>query len=237
MMKKCLFIRDDDVWTLNQRFHFFFENARQRGIPVVYAVIPGRLESGLARFLCRAKEETPHLLDIVQHGWVHRNHSKDTKYEFGPLRSLKDQRRDIQEGQKKMRLAFGKRLTNAFVPPYHGYDLQTLRVLEEEGFQVFSNGAFNGQLKGRFMDLPAQLSFSRYGQGRTDIYQAKEMIGGLLKGIGHYPLVGVVTHHMDFTTSGKRKELALFLDYISALKEKKGWRVKLFSEIITERTP
>ena len=35
----------------------------------------GRWTKSLSGFLCRAKEKTPQLLDIVQHGWVHANHS------------------------------------------------------------------------------------------------------------------------------------------------------------------
>src|SRR5208283_766088 len=118
---------------LDRQFRFFFEQAIDRGIPVVYAVIPGKMDRGLIRFLCRAKERTPRLLDIVQHGWIHANHSVKAgiKYEFGASRSLKSQRTDIQQGHKKMRLAFGEHLTSAFVPPYHGYDERTLRVLYE----------------------------------------------------------------------------------------------------------
>ena len=69
-MSARLFIRNDDVWTLDREFRFFFDLAIDRGIPVVYAVIPGKMDQGLIRFLCRAKEKTPQLLDIVQHGWI-----------------------------------------------------------------------------------------------------------------------------------------------------------------------
>ena len=53
---------------------------------------------------------------------------------------MRPRREDIRQGLKKMRQAFGKHFTPAFVPPYHGYDERTLQVLHEEGFQVFSAG-------------------------------------------------------------------------------------------------
>jgi len=229
------FIRNDDVWTLDPEFRFFFDSAIDHCLPVVHAVIPGKMDQGLIRFLCRAKEKTPQLLDIVQHGWVHANHSLDagTKYEFGALRSLKSQREDIQQGLKKMRLAFGEHFTPAFVPPYHGYDERTLQVLHEEGFQVFSAGIRRSEKSKRFIEIPAQVSFSRYEQGQKSIYNARDVVGLLARGIHRRPLSGVVTHHADFTTAAFRKELTRFFDCITALEAKKGWRVLLFSDILS----
>ena len=234
-MSAHLFIRNDDVWTMDKEFCFFFERALDRGIPVVYAVIPGKMDRGLIRFLCRAKEKTPRLLDIVQHGWIHANHSVDagTKYEFGPSRNYGSQHMDIQQGLKRMRLAFGEHFTPAFVPPYHGYDERTLRVLHEEGFQVFSAGARRPQIKRRFMEIPAQVPFSRYEPGRTSIHNARDMAGILARSIGLRPLSGVLTHHADFSTAASRKELTRFFDWIVALESKKGWRVLLFSDILS----
>ena len=235
MLSARLFIRNDDVWTLEDEFRFFFERAYERGIPVVHAVIPGKMEPKLVRFLCRVKEKTPQLLDIVQHGWGHANHSVDagTKYEFGASRSVKSQREDIKQGLKKMRMAFGQLFTPAFVPPYHGYDQRTLQVLHEEGFKVFSAGIRPSEAKRRFIEAPAQVSFSRYEQGQTSIHHAKDVIGLLAKGIYRRPLSGVVTHHADFATAASRKELTRFFDCIAALRVREGWRVLLFSDILS----
>lgn len=232
-MSARIFIRNDDVWTLDREFSFFFEQAIDREIPVVHAVIPGKMDKELTRFLCHAKKEKPHLLDIVQHGWMHTNHSKvlGKKYEFGASRSLKNQREDIRQGQEKMRLAFGNYLTPAFVPPYHGYDERTLRILGEENFQMFSAGIRRPKTKQRFIELPAQISFSCYEQGRTSIHSSQDMIGNLVRGIGRRPISGVVTHHADFKTAASRRELTRFLDFIKVLKNKKDWRVLLFSDL------
>ncbi len=235
MMSARLFIRNDDVWTLDREFRFFFDLAIDHGLPVVHAVIPGKMDQGLIRFLCRAKEKMPQLLDIVQHGWIHANHSVDTglKYEFGPSRDYGSQHMDIKQGQKKMRLAFGEHFIPAFVPPYHGYDERTLQGLHEEGFQIFSAGTRRSEIKKRFIEIPAQVSFSRYEQGKTSIHNARDVVGILARGVNRRPLSGVVTHHADFATVASRKELTRFFDCIAALESKEGWRVLLFSDILS----
>jgi predicted deacetylase len=234
-MSAYLFIRNDDVWKLDRPFRYFFDMAMDRGLPVVYAVIPGKMEPRLVRFLRRAREKRPRLLDIVQHGWTHTDHSAaaDTKYEFGRSRSLGLQRFDIQKGLEKMRLAFGEHLLPAFVPPYHGYDARTLQVLHEEGFRIFSAGAPRRTgVKKRFLEIPAQVSFSRYEQGRTNLRNAGELTGCLVRAAGSRPLSGVVMHHADVATAAARRELARFFDLVVSLRDKKGWRVLLFSDLL-----
>lgn len=234
-MGQCFFIRDDDAWTMDKSFRFFFDAAIERKVPVVYAVIPGKMEKGLIRFLRRAKERAPHLLDIVQHGWLHTNHSRTEgkKYEFGASRSLKDQREDIQRGLKQMRLSFGDQFTPAFVPPYHGYDQRTLRILEEERFWSFSIG--RQDKKCRLLQLPAKISFTRYNiDGSKLIQKAEEIVKILGKSFNRQLLPGIVTHHEDFRTAASHKELMRFFDFIDKLRSKEKWRPILFADIWKE---
>jgi len=233
MTSARLFIRNDDVWTLDRAFCFFFESAMERGIPVIHAVIPGKMDKGLIRFLCRAKKERPHLLDIVQHGWVHANHSTDDtlKYEFGPSRDHETQQLDIRQGLKKMHQAFGEYFTSAFVPPYHGYDERTLQVLHEEGFEIFSAGTHRVEKAKRLINVPVQVSFTRYEEGKKGIREAKEMLALLARGVNRRALSGVVTHHADFKTAGNRRELTRFFDFIAAMGNKKEWKSLLFSDL------
>jgi len=235
MVSARLFIRNDDVWRMDRGFRFFFDSAIEYKIPVVHAVIPGKMETGLIRFLCRAKEKTPHLLDIVQHGWVHMNHSVNTesKYEFGPSRDFEAQESDIRRGQKKMRQAFGDYFTNAFVPPYHGYDQRTLRSLHDLEFKIFSIGARRVDVRKRFIEIPAEISFSQYGEDKVRIQKARDVLTSLVKSINRCPLSGVLTHHADFSTTALRRELTVFFECIAALKAKEGWRILLFSEILS----
>ena len=234
-MSARLFIRNDDACRPDSAFRFFVDQAKEYELPVVHAVIPGKMDQGLIRFLCRAKEKAPHMLDIVQHGWAHANYSDDgkAKYEFGPSRAYSIQQEDIRLGKKKMRQAFGACFTPAFVPPYHGYDERTLKVLDEEGFKIFSAGVPRAGLRKRLMELPAQVSFSRYDQGRAGTYPARDVLGVLARGIHRRPISGIVTHHADFKTVSSRRELTRFFRSIAQLKSKEGWRVLLFSDILS----
>ena len=232
-MSRQLFIRDDDACTLDKSFRFFFDMAVDHLVPVVYAVIPGRMDKSFIRFLRRAKEKTPHLLDIVQHGWIHTNHSTtgSKKYEFGASRSEKIQEKDIIEGLNHMRSAFGGCFTQAFVPPYHGYDECTLKIINEKDFRIFSAGAPRAGFKKRFIELPAMISFSCYEKGKFhSIHDPSHMIEVIVQD-RNKPLSGVVTHHEDFSTVASRKKLERFLGYIKTLMNKKAWQVLLFSDV------
>lgn len=234
MENSRLFIRNDDVWTLDAPFRFFFDQAIDRSLPVIYAVIPGKMEKGLIRFLCRAKEKTPHLLDIVQHGWLHVNHSTDdtVKYEFGSSMPSDAQRENVQQGLKKMSLAFGDHFTSVFVPPFHGYDEGTLRILQEEGFQAFSAGNSRLKKESGLIEFPAKISFSRYDKGKASVNTAKDMVDMLMRDIFCAPLSGVLTHHADFKTAASRKELTRFLNLIKTLTSREELRVLLFSDLL-----
>ncbi|MBF0595084.1 MAG: hypothetical protein HQL22_08960, partial [Candidatus Omnitrophica bacterium] len=75
MKPAYLFIRDDDVRTLDGYFKEFFALLLGLRLPAVYAVIPRLMDERLIAGLKRQKELTPSLLDIVQHGWAHTDHS------------------------------------------------------------------------------------------------------------------------------------------------------------------
>ena len=132
-----------------------------------------------------------------------------------------------------MRKAFGEHFTSAFVPPYHGYDERTLQVLHEEGFQIFSAGKRRAEVKRQCIEIPAQISFTRYEQGQKIIHNARDVVGALTKSIHRKSLSGVLTHHADFSTIAFHKELKRFFDCIEALVHREGWRVLLFSEILS----
>lgn len=235
-----IFIRNDDVWTLDKEFKFFFDAAIDHGIPVVHAVIPGKMDKKLIRFLRRAKEKKPALLDIVQHGWMHTNHSginvPGKKYEFGALRSNADQEKDVLQGLGQMRDAFGNSFTSAFVPPFHGYDQRTWDILCEHGFSILSAGRRKVKNKTGLIELPAKIQFTQYNDdGTYTINKTIDLFTKLVKNINSVPLSGVLTHHENFTTLVSRKELTRFFDQIALSMERNIWRVVLFSHFLKRR--
>ncbi len=233
MSKAYLFIRNDDVCSLTSSFQFFFEQMLGRELPVVYAVIPGKMEKSLVHFIRRAKERYPHLLDIVQHGWMHTNYSSDRKqkYEFGMARDFETQRQDIQKGKQLMDKAFGDYFTKAFVPPFHGYDQQTIKALTVENFSMFSAGTYDLAEPLSLKYLPAMTSFSQYGKGTVKIYSAKEVLRQWIRNMTKNSLSGIVTHHEDFNTHYARKEMARFFNLIEKRMRQGKLQIFLFSDL------
>ncbi len=228
------FIRDDDVCTLDEAFRVFFKNAIDYQVPVIYAVIPGKMEKDLIRFLCHKKEEHPDLIDIVQHGWMHLNYSseKKVKYEFGPSRSPQNQREDIQRGLLHMKQAFGDLFTPVFVPPFHGYDDTTLEILAEERVLGFSAGDCSGVKGVEFVLLPARISFSRYDETGVTINSARMVMKELIRESSYVPLSGIVTHHSDFKGPESREQLIRFFELLYKFRNFKGQSAFLFSQFI-----
>ena len=229
-MNKLVFIRDDDVWRLTPAFLAFFNHCFDNDIPVVYAVIPAKMQRSLVRFLRSKKKKKPSLVDVVQHGWRHANHqlkskaSKDGKYEFGPLRSYSVQCRDICCGRSKMFEAFGRDFTDAFVPPFHGYDKATLRAVEECGFKMFSARKEEIFPQGRVVSFPVGLSLP-FGH---DLRGSMNAFWRHLKGPG--AVVGMLGHHEKM--KGAQKEVLHFLLALKKLQKEKVCRLTTFSGVL-----
>jgi peptidoglycan/xylan/chitin deacetylase (PgdA/CDA1 family) len=236
-MSARIFIRNDDPWRLDKEFRTFFDIAMEAGVPVVHAVIPGKMEEDFVDFLRKAKDKTPHLLDIVQHGWNHSNYSVTMKkYEFGPSRSLNEQRHDIRQGLERMRAAFGEQFTPAFVPPFHGFDANTEQVVKQEQFRIFSAGSRGLKDSHGLIELPVKISMSFYGWVKPVLLPADTVVKMLVKHALRNHFAGLVTHHADFKTAAARKDLQRLFQLIAALIKKQEWQTVLFSDILREQT-
>ena len=215
-------------------FRFCLENR----IPVVYGIIPGLLTPAAAQTLREAKRRFPRLLDIAQHGWLHKDHSGRgfDKYEFGPRRSFELQKNDMGLGVKKMKRVFGRFRANVFVPPYHGYDSATIRAARFWKFAVFSAGK---QKKERFpfLSLPAEISLNSYSHsGEPRPLSCKEMILRSRMILSAAPLCsGMVFHHRAYGDQASWNQLKRFLLYLKRLEAQRWTRLVLFSDLLKAR--
>ena len=89
-----------------------------------------------------------------------------------------------------MRLAFGEHFTPAFVPPYHGYDKHTYGCFVRRVLRFFQPVTAGRSKTGDCIEMPAQISFSRYEQGQTSIHHARDVLAALARGIYRRPLSG-----------------------------------------------
>jgi len=228
------FLRDDDVWQDDDVFFELDAFARANSLPVNYAVIPCRLEGRMAGVLREAKLSAPGLLDIVQHGYKHINYNSagGAKYEFGPGRSYRQQYRDIEAGMKAMASSFGPLFTPAFVPPYHGFNATTLKVVEALGFSVFSAGKRAGVPLTGVADLPAEVSLNDYrADGRPAALDLPVMLGKARRAFREGGVIGFVYHHGVIRKTADMKAMKMFLRFLIRLRESGQLRTAGFSEL------
>jgi len=165
---------------------------------------------------------------------MHADYSGDpvNKYEFGPARPLAVQRRDMAKGLAMIRRMLGVALTPAFVPPYHGYDDTTLRVVQELGFRIFSAGE-TARLRGACLDLPARISLNDYDQdGRPVPLSAAAMLRRVLARLRPGQLNGIVFHHWVLQKSSEVEAMKGLFRALGRLRDRGELQIVLFSEIL-----
>lgn len=239
MIRKILFIRDDDVYAADNAFISFFEFCLAQEIPVIYGVIPKKVSPSLIKLFNKNKKKYPNLIDIAQHGWQHKNYNPDLtrKYEFGPLRNYTQQEKDIKNGLSKMMAGFGNNFTPAFIPPYHGYNLTTLKIINALNYPIFSADKINRMENKRFLDFPALISLNKFpekgGPLVTDFLAAMQKLKMYL--ISHNKIVGIVFHHHTLRNVSQLKDMQKSFLLLKKLEQKKYFNIVLFSDILRQK--
>ena len=236
MTVPVVFIRDDDVDRVDPVLREIFECLEESRVPVIYGVIPGKLKNDLVNFFLRKKKAgVP--FDIVQHGFRHCNYSEGpNKYEFGSVRTFEAQYRDILAGGNIMKTAFGRHFTPAFVPPYHGFDQKTVKVVGELAIPVFSAGRKVTARQKNFLDLPARISLNDYGNdGRPLPLGFKPMLKRVLSRLRPDVLNGMVYHHSALRTQDEVAAMKMFLRALGRLRDEKKVKIVLFSDFLEAR--
>lgn len=234
-MSKFLFIRDDDVWTLDKPFREFFDFMLSQKIPVVYGVIPALIEEAAAVFLRQAKSKNPKLLDIVQHGFAHRNYAAagEHKYEFGPARSYAQQRKDIACGMRIMRHWFGELVTPGFIPPYHADDAKTIDALEALNIPLYSSRLKIPRRVKKFIDLPAQIWANRLDErGKASSLDFHSLSRDLASVLESGPITGIVFRHPMMISSKDKDVLMALMRLVLRQRSQGKIRTVLFSDLL-----
>ncbi len=235
MFLPCVFLRDDDIWSDDEVFLELSGFLKELRLPVIYGVIPLRLEPRMAVVLKNAKKSDPALVDIVQHGYQHANHAAAgvAKYEFGPGRSNDRQHKDMSAGLKIMHRSFGAMFTPAFIPPYHGYDRATLDAVEDLGFRIFSAGK-KAALSGRsFLDLPARVALNKYAPDGTPLaFDSRDMIAQWRRAAAGRGVIGLVYHHRAIKGADDMTAIKTFFRFLALLRDQGHVRLALFSDLL-----
>jgi hypothetical protein len=234
-MNKKIFIRDDDVWTPDHQFREILCLLKEKVIPVVYGVIPYRLEETMVNVLCAEKKRAPSLLDIVQHGFDHKDHALkgERKYEFGPSRSYEQQYEDICAGLRIMQEKFGDLMTPGFIPPYHGLDENTLKVLKELKVPLISSGKKLDPSHQNILDVPATVALNEYAADSTPLpFDLTSMLKKATVAIGQEGVTGMLYHHRAIRTASDMRAMKLFLSAVAKWRDEGEIEIVLFSDLL-----
>lgn len=234
-MSKFLFIRDDDVWSLDKSFQEFFDFMLKQKIPVVYGVIPAKLQEDTALFLRRAKQEAPNLLDIVQHGYTHRNYAApgEHQYEFGSVRTYIQQLEDISQGMQIMHHWFGELVTPGFIPSYHADDANTIDAIEALDIPLYSSRLQVPRQAKKFIDLPAQIWVNRVNAyGEPWPLEFHGLLRDLASVLESGPITGMVFRHHLMVNPKDKDVLAALMRLLVQERDKGKIRTVLFSELL-----
>lgn len=179
---------------------------RIHGVPATFAVIPFQRESsdGEAYYDLVPKKVLPlkprkvellvegirtGTLEVALHGYAHREVKPSRPWtEFAEVPLVEQQRR-ISEGKHSLEKQLGNEIT-VFVPPFNTYDENTIRVLEQLDFGIFSAGgmpAAQGASELNF--LPATCE---------RILDLREAVESARKSPEAAPVIVVMFHPHDF---------------------------------------
>jgi len=230
-IQQFIFIRDDDVTELTPEFLTVFNLFKRYRIPVIYSIIPKYVTTEMVQFLNIQKARNFHLLDIVQHGYSHKNYGRRIKYEFGRGRSYIQQRKDILRGFRIMKKLFKDNFTPAFVPPYNRYNITTLKVLNELNIPILSaRPSLIDKKYKNVWKLPILLSLNTPNTSTPSTI--KEKMKELLHIIStKKKVIGINIHHRSFYSTENLHKLEIFIQFLINLRNIK---FILFSHILNK---
>jgi hypothetical protein len=132
--------RDDDAEVSSPALDRLLALSENTGIPVALAVIPGHLKPSLS-----ARLTTTNDVDVLVHGWIHKNHAPkgEPATEYPPSRHIDDVRDELARSLAVLHEAFPKKVLPVFVPPWNRLPVKFEGLLVECGFEGLSSAPGN----------------------------------------------------------------------------------------------
>lgn len=136
-----VFFRDDDVGDWNDSLERVISLFLERNIPVNYQAVPTFLTQECVDHIRELRVRHPDMIYLNQHGYCHEQfiRGKHQWSEFAGNRSFVDQLETIRSGRKLLVHLLQEDFDPfIFTPPQHSYDQNTLRALEQLGYEILS---------------------------------------------------------------------------------------------------
>jgi peptidoglycan/xylan/chitin deacetylase (PgdA/CDA1 family) len=212
-----LFVRDDDVGWEDVRLWRLLDLFEEHALAIDLAVIPMELSPRLARHLQARSESELRVISWHQHGFAHANHeSTERKHEFGPSRPGWLQRRDIVEGQARVRDLLGKS-DPIFTPPWNRCTQTTGQCLVELGFEALSRESRAESLAiPKLAEVPVNVDWFAHRKGvRLSRMDLGKVLAKVVRQSGR---IGLMLHHAEMNGAEReasKQLLSLFASHDS----------------------
>ncbi len=243
-----VFFRDDDLGDWNEALQKVASLFLERHIPVNYQVVPTFLTNECVGHIRNLRARHPNMIHLNQHGYRHEQfiHGKHHWSEFVGGRSFDDQLETIRLGRELLANFLQEDFDPlVFTPPQHSYDRNTLRALEQLGFEILSASFYPRRLTqliyhaGRKLHLTAVRGrgISYHGNWRSDSGLFELSISVALDDAGpvrgsvdqlleefsaarmYTNRIGIMLHHNAYKTQRDFEVLTGFIDALIRMSD------------------
>lgn len=210
-----VWFRADDFGLKNKKSKLLLELFKKNELPVYLAVIPQKLCGWTIQEIKNCENSF-----VIQHGYDHKNYSKNDKNEFPKNRSREEVVKVVDKGKKKLMKLFGAQFLNVFCPPWYEYSNRHIQALNSFN-TVSSIGKIVGEGKYKM-----NVNVDIIDWTKNDRFAGEEFVYLSVKK-ARSDVLGFVLHHR---TMGK-KGFQFVSDLLCYLKERKDCVFIDFSSI------
>ena len=224
-----VFFRNDDGGWADKRLQQLTNEFIQQELPLDIAVIPDVLSEQSADVIS-ALLDAGSRVAIHQHGFSHNNHQLSGRAcEFGTDRNSKQQKDDIEKGQKKLAAVFGSQVKPVFTPPWNRCTSETAVALQSLRFQYLSRIIGSAPIESVMPELPVAIDWLKKRKGkRLNTAELIEYISGLLNTDDE--IIGVMLHHEHMDQENR----ILLSQFIESLRQSQMVSFESMMDVVSQ---
>ena len=224
-----VFFRNDDGGWADKRLQQLTNEFIQQELPLDIAVIPDVLSEQSADVIS-ALLDAGSRVAIHQHGFSHNNHQLSGRAcEFGTDRNSKQQKDDIERGQKKLAAVFGSQVKPVFTPPWNRCTSETAVALQSLRFQYLSRIIGSAPIESVMPELPVAIDWLKKRKGkRLNTAELIEYISGLLNTDDE--IIGVMLHHEHMDQENR----ILLSQFIESLRQSQMVSFESMMDVVSQ---
>ncbi len=171
-------------------------------------------------------------VNVAMHGYSHQSmrKRKDGPYtEFSGV-DYKSQEMKIIKGKRMLEEALQMNIT-MFVPPFNSYDLNTIRILENQGFTLLSANRFG---------VTKEYSSLRYLPITCELDEIREAVESAGRARIPQSAIGVMFHEFDFTDIDRKRgkisysEFERLMDWLAARGDVRVMNIRQSADAIKD---